>query len=82
MSRLAGIAGEVSYPLYAIHFPLRGIAQVAVSPLALGMWPAAAVETALATVTAWLVLKAFDEPIRSWLSAQALGRKHPRAIGS
>src|SRR5579859_1997249 len=71
MIRLCKFSGHLSYPLYIIHIPF-------VYVLAAYSWtrhPSLSVKLALIFLlipfvifVAWLVLKYYDEPIRSWLS--------------
>lgn len=70
---LAGLCrglGELSYPLYAVHYPIVvGFAQVSrhvPSPAQPWLAPAAA---GAALLAAWLALVLFDRPVRRWLAA-------------
>jgi peptidoglycan/LPS O-acetylase OafA/YrhL len=60
------IVERLSYPLYLVHWPVV----LAMCQLLRGRLPAlplACVVVALATAAAWLVLIAYDEPVRAWL---------------
>jgi peptidoglycan/LPS O-acetylase OafA/YrhL len=73
--------GELSYPLYAVHYPIVVMfAQVAKSLHLAGAPQAAlaAVCAATAVTVAWLALILFDRPVRArlerWQAAQAAAR--------
>lgn len=51
--------GELSYPLYIVHWPVYMLAAALPAPLQL----------ALALGVAWAALKLYDEPVRKWLTA-------------
>ncbi len=74
-ARVAEFAGEVSYPLYAIHYPLIvGAAAVAGA----NGWPALAVlvlATAAIVALAFLVSRVYDRPVRAALAGIRLGRR-------
>ena len=71
MMRLCRLSGHLSYPLYITHIPF-------VYVLAAYSWtrhPSLSVKLTLISLlipfvifVAWLVLKYYDEPVRSWLS--------------
>jgi peptidoglycan/LPS O-acetylase OafA/YrhL len=70
--------GELSYPVYGLHWPcltvLVGIRQKSHLPLA---WPAfSVIAIVLIVLMAWLTLKLYDEPVRRWLS-QRVSRAAP-----
>jgi peptidoglycan/LPS O-acetylase OafA/YrhL len=83
LGRLCRFSGQLSYPLYIIHYPLIYVfghwawsthatpAQIA--PVAIGLF---ATEIALAT----LVLYAYDLPVRAWLTARFIERSKPVAV--
>ena len=74
--RLCGELGNISYPLYAIHYPLMHILfgclgfngtlinryQVA------NQWPLALAIVLASPLLAWLLFKFYDQPLRTWLS--------------
>src|SRR5439155_13647069 len=72
-NRLWVVLGELSYPLYAIHWPmLSAIAKVQHHLLKTNSQPLiAALGIGASTVAAWLALKLYDEPVRAWLSSQS-----------
>lgn len=69
--RLAGWSGDLSYPLYALHFPFLRIATVASSRLHLGSVGHILVVacTSAATIgVAAMAYRFYDVPVRKWLS--------------
>lgn len=73
--RLSQRLGDLSYPLYAIHFPFMlllfgemGFVGSALSPhLVLEHWQMALAIVLGSPLLAWLLLKCYDEPLRQWL---------------
>ncbi|CAN7605459.1 acyltransferase [Phenylobacterium sp. LjRoot219] len=72
LDRLCRGLGELSYPLYAMHYPIV----VAFAQLSKGAAPGGAAQFGLAAaaagtaiVVAWLALVLFDRPLRTWLAA-------------
>jgi peptidoglycan/LPS O-acetylase OafA/YrhL len=57
-SRFDSFSGELSYPVYIVHYPLFHI----------GLKPLLAV--CLASAISYISLKFYDEPVRQWLSLQ------------
>ena len=76
--RLSRVLGDLSYPLYAIHYPFMlilfgrlGFDGTLYDPhLVLNEWPLAVGITLGCPVLAWLLLKYYDQPLRRWLSAR------------
>lgn len=69
--------GDISYPLYIIHYP--SIYLLFMASRKYGMtfqqaWPYALVIFAGNILLAWILLKIYDEPVRSWLTRTL--RKH------
>lgn len=68
--------GDLSYPLYAIHYPFMCLlfsrlgfdGNVYDPHLVLTQWPLAVAITLGCPVLAWLLLKYYDQPLRRWLS--------------
>jgi peptidoglycan/LPS O-acetylase OafA/YrhL len=76
--------GELSYPVYVLHWPclvvLTGIRQK-LSP-SLG-WPAVClIALALITLLAWLTLKLYDEPVRRWLGRRLARGRSPLSLSA
>lgn len=76
-TRICKFLGDISYPLYAIHYPLMYLfyAWLIENKLyTLGeTWPITALVYFGSIVLAYLCLKLYDEPVRKWL-----GRKFVR----
>ncbi|MET4105107.1 acyltransferase [Hymenobacter sp. UYP22] len=80
VQRASRVLGELSYPLYMVHFPFvhlyfawvhtHKLALKQSAPVAAGVW--------LGTVAlAYACLKFYDEPVRAWLSHWVLRRAQP-----
>lgn len=72
-TRLCNFMGDISYPLYAIHYPTMylfyayiGFPQTWRTPAE--TWPWMIVLVAGNIALAYLVLKLYDQPVRKWLS--------------
>ena len=74
-TRICKFMGDISYPLYVVHYPFIYLyyAWVKNNGLSFGesIWGAAAV-VAGSVVLAWLCLKLYDEPVRRWLARRFL----------
>ena len=78
--------GDISYPIYITHYPLiymqmDWVAQHPDAP----MWQHIAVGAGvmfMAIVMAWGLLKAYDLPVRQWLTEHWLKRKSPETIST
>lgn len=79
-TRICRFLGDISYPLYAIHYPLMYLFYA---------WlienkcytlseclPMAVLVYGGSVVLAYLCLKCYDEPVRKWLSRQFLSRRN------
>lgn len=73
-SELGTKLGELSYPIYAVHFPLllltAGLQHVKFPTT--NAYVFGAVALAAATAAAWIALKAYDEPVRKALTARLM----------
>lgn len=69
---LSRVGGELSYPLYVMHFPLfawsNGITQFL--DLALPVWMLIALHLAVVVAGSWIALIAFDRPVRRLLNSR------------
>lgn len=66
----ANTIGKLSYPLYAIHFPIMGIYASYVlytKPHGLPATLVAVVITPIIIYLGWIAYKYWDEPVRAWL---------------
>jgi peptidoglycan/LPS O-acetylase OafA/YrhL len=73
--RLAHVAGELSYPLYVVHFPLRTAIQAVLAPVPLTEWVSVFAQVAIAVCVSWVALKIFDRPLRTRLLQLAFSPK-------
>jgi peptidoglycan/LPS O-acetylase OafA/YrhL len=66
---LCNLAGEISYPLYILHYPLVRLyaawTATTAAPHAAQLAVGAALAAAL-PVIAWVALRTYDEPLRAW----------------
>ncbi len=79
-SPLLSWLGDISYPVYILHWPImRGVNFVVEKLVPADIAPLAAlVATIAATIVAsGLALHFFDKPVRAWLSQRARGRAAP-----
>lgn len=81
---LSRFLGELSYPVYVLHWPclvvLTGLRQKLFPSLG---WPVFALTAmALVSVLGWLTLKLYDEPVRRWLSGRLAQRARPAAASA
>lgn len=70
-AKIAAVSGAISYPLYAIHLPLLWLVTGVLKKIHLynsvdPRWLALPVAVGIGVIS-WVVLKAYDEPIRAWL---------------
>jgi peptidoglycan/LPS O-acetylase OafA/YrhL len=70
LGRAGQLAGELSYPLYVLHYPILLIASGLHQTKLSGIDPHELALGALATavITSWLALTLYDEPSRDFLS--------------
>lgn len=72
LEKFAAILGDVSYPMFAIHFPLLRIAfYVLARRLQLPGVFTAMIFVASCFWLSWLLFHYFDVPVRRWLSARS-----------
>lgn len=77
--RVCSFLGAVSYPVYIIHYPFMYLVYAWAWKNSYGfdqVWPVAAVLVPTVFILAWLFLKYYDIPVRSWLGRrlQRLGK--------
>ncbi len=73
-SALYRLLGDISYPLYIVHYPLfylfyAWLIEAETYTLAGALWQSVAV-VAASVVLAWLALRLYDVPVRRWLSGR------------
>lgn len=82
-TRICRFLGDISYPLYMVHYPFIYLYYAWVKNGNLTFsesLPGAAALIAGSVVLAWLSLKYYDEPVRRWLTRRFLTqRKRPAA---
>lgn len=73
--RASHALGELSYPLYAVHYPLMYLFYAHIgfngeaSVKTIGdVWPEAIALVLGSLLLAWLFLRLYDRPLRRWLS--------------
>lgn len=62
--------GDISYPLYAVHFPLLQMATYGIRRFDLPVLPSMAAFAVAAIVGAWLLSIYVDPPLRKWLACR------------
>lgn len=68
------VSGELSYPLYITHFPLLALSEALLWRLHLPNLAMLGLSVAIAAVAALVFARAFDVPVRKWLSRK-VGRR-------
>lgn len=74
-TRICKFLGDISYPLYMVHYPFIYLyyAWVKNENLTFGeSFPGAATLVVVSVALAWLCLKFYDEPVRKWLTKRFL----------
>ncbi len=78
-AQLCKFLGDISYPLYIVHYPLFYLFYawlIEEQYYTLGeTWAIALGVCALSILLAYLCLKLYDEPVRRWLSRRFLGKR-------
>lgn len=76
------VLGDVSYPLYAIHFPLLQIfSHVVIRTLHLPAFVAGTLFLIGAVWLSWFLAHRFDAPVRRWLSGRVRSRAMAMPVG-
>ena len=78
LSGLCRFSGQISYPLYLVHFPFTAIFAHWVKATHPPLGQLVGVMAALIIfllLLAWAALRFYDEPVRAWLSARARRRQ-------
>lgn len=80
LKKMAGALGDLSYPLYAIHFPLTVMFghlqwRLIHTPLV----PTYAAFVTAIVICAWLAARYYDRPVRAWLGGLLGPRRSTRA---
>ena len=76
------IAGDLSYPLYAVHSPMLAFAVGVGDLLGINGWPFRVAALLIALGTAWAAMRWWDTPVRRFVSRQLRTREaaRPRAL--
>lgn len=78
-SRVCKFLGDISYPLYAVHYPIMYLFYAWLIDHKLytitEAWPMALAVYLGNILLAYLCLKLYDEPVRKWLTKKFLNRK-------
>ena len=77
-TRICKFLGDISYPLYIIHYPFMYLFYAWVWREGLSFsqaWPMAVAVFVGSILLAWLCLKLYDGPVRRWLSRKILERR-------
>ena len=78
-SKTNSLLGELSYPLYIVHYPIMYIFYrwlIKNNIYTLGeCWEVAALVIASSILLAFLCLKLYDEPVRRWLAGKFMKRR-------
>jgi peptidoglycan/LPS O-acetylase OafA/YrhL len=72
------VSGKLSYPLYAIHYPIFLILQPVSRHFHMGGRRGEFLTLMVASLGAWVVLKTYDEPLRSMLSRKLFAGRQNR----
>jgi peptidoglycan/LPS O-acetylase OafA/YrhL len=77
------LAGELSYPVYALHYPLVRAIGLVIRNIGIGMMTQVflvLLSTVLIVVFSWFAYKYFDMPVRAYLTRRYLDRPKPAPI--
>lgn len=65
---VAALSGELSYPVYILHYPLLALGDAALSPLIASASLKFAILILLIMIVSFAASRFFDRPVRSWLA--------------
>ena len=78
-TQICKFLGDISYPLYAVHYPIMYLFYAWLIDNELytfaEIWPMAIAVYAGSIILAYLCLKLYDEPVRRWLGKKFLKKK-------
>lgn len=72
--------GDLSYPLYAIHYPLLAIYVAAAGPQQGRVVVYCLIYLALSVAAAYLALRCYDAPLRRWMSHRLKRRESAKPV--
>jgi len=83
MHKVASFLGDISYPVYAIHFPLLTGFKFALPKLGIPFFAMPLIVLPTLAVLGFLVARYYDAPVRRWLSHRLNARESakPRIVG-
>lgn len=67
LQKLFTFLGDISYPIYAIHWPILPLVVPLILKLKFGFWPSAGIYLGMIIVLGYLVLRFVDAPLHSRL---------------
>ena len=81
-ARIAALLGDLSYPVYILHWPLRNALFVTGIQTRISLPTFLGIASLFVCLCAFAALKVFDEPVRRWLVKSLVGkpagaRPHP-----
>jgi len=79
-NREAGFLGDISYPLYAVHFPILQMFYNMTKHCHFHAWAVAAAYVPAMIVFAWLLARFYDAPVRAFLTRAARAKNGGAAI--
>lgn len=79
-TKLCRFLGDISYPIYIIHYPLMYLFMAWVSKSRVSLvasLPMALLYFVLSIVLAYVLFKIYDVPVRKWLTKKTMNRSQP-----
>jgi len=67
LRKILSFLGDLSYPIYAIHWPLLPLIVPLILKLRLGFWPSAGVYLLITILLGYAAFRCVDAPLSLWL---------------
>jgi peptidoglycan/LPS O-acetylase OafA/YrhL len=67
LKKILSFLGDLSYPIYAIHWPLLPLIVPLILKLRLGFWPSAGVYLLITILLGYAAFRFVDAPVSLWL---------------